>query len=354
MPRHAAGGKSNPESRSERGRPSPIYHFHLPDPEAILPPVTPRWTNFVTLLTAPAALGAVAAYCADWHWIFDLAACFQVQVFGWLALGALILALARKWWRAAAFTAFAALAGSAILPEWTSSDNFPGIGESPPGLRVLSLNLLHSNTKGHFRLLEVVRKLAPDVIWCAEYTPAWRDVFHRNLPAYQHRCEHPKGGPFGVALLSRIPLTSAEIFELGHSWTPACRATLQLPSGEIGLLGVHPPPPGLSYRRTRERDVSLAAIPAALDSLPKDCVVVGDFNATPWNAPFSQLRERAGLSRGTTSSWLPTWPAMLPAPLRVPIDHILTTGDLATNEPKLGAHFGSDHLPLFAVVRARR
>lgn len=314
-------------------------------------PVKARWTNIVTLLTAPAVLGAVAPYCANWHWTIDLLACFPVQSCHWLLVGGATLALGRKWLPASIFATFSVIAAIAIMPGWFAQNNFPDIGESGSRIRVLSLNLLHSNDKGHATVLKVVRELKPDVIWCAEYTSDWQRFFRRELQDFPHRSELARNGSFGAALLSRHPLVLAEMIELGHSWAPACRAVVQLPSGPIGFLGVHAPPPGLSSRRSQERDRGLAAIPLALENLPERRIVCGDFNATPWNASFQKLRADTGLSPGTTTWWLPTWPSSLPAPLRIPIDHVLVAGKLSVEEAQLGAHFHSDHLPLFAVVR---
>jgi endonuclease/exonuclease/phosphatase (EEP) superfamily protein YafD len=114
---------------------------------------------------------------------------------------------------------------------------------------------------------------------------------------------------------------------------------------------VHTPPPGLSSARSDERNRGLAAIPLALENLPERRIVCGDFNATPWNAPFQQLRATTGLAPGTTTTWLPSWPAGLPAFLRIPIDHVLVAGKLSVGEVQLGANVDSDHLPLFAVIR---
>lgn len=310
-----------------------------------------RWTNIVTLLTAPAMVSAVAPFCANWHWTLDLLACFPVQSFGWLLLGGAALAIGRKWLLAGTFATFSLIAVMAMTPGWFAQNNFPDIGESDPRVRVLSLNLLFSNGKGQAKVLEVIRELKPDVIWCAEYTTTWQQFCHRELQDFPHRSELPNRGLFGAALLSRHPFVLAEMIELGHSWTPACRAVVQFPSGPIGFLGVHTPPPGLSRRRVQERDDGLAAIPLALENLPERRIVLGDFNATPWNASFVKMRAVTGLSPGTTTSWLPTWPADLPAALRIPIDHVLVSGKLSVAEARLGAHFDSDHLPLFAVVR---
>ena len=310
-----------------------------------------RWTNLAAALATLAVPSAIAPYCANWHWTLDLLACFPVQAFGVLVVAATALAIGRKWLLAVAFAVFAGIAASATVPGWMAENNSPDSVEKTPEIRLLSLNLLHSNVKGQEQTLEVIRSLAPDLIWMAEYTPLWQKFLSRKLPDYPYRCQQPTFGSFGAALFSRHPLPLAEMIELGHSWTPACRAVVQTPFGPIGVLGIHPPPPGLSFARSDERNRGLAAVPLALQNLPERRIVCGDFNATPWNASLRQLRATTGLSAGTTTSWLPSWPAGLPSILRVPIDHVLVAGKLTVGEAQLGPDIGSDHLPLFAVVR---
>ena len=104
----------------------------------------------------------------------------------------------------------------------------------------------------------------------------------------------------------------------------------------------------------QERDAGLAAIAPLLDALPERKIVLGDFNATPWNDAFVRMRRASGLSIGSTAAWLPSWPAPLPALLRIPIDHVLVGGDLLVTAPRLGPAFGSDHLPLLAAVQIPR
>jgi endonuclease/exonuclease/phosphatase (EEP) superfamily protein YafD len=309
-----------------------------------------RWTHVVTLLCAPAAAGALAPHCATWHWSLDLLACFPVQSFAALLCACAAFLIGRKWLPAAVCAGLATVAGSAILPGWLAPNNYPQSVGNTPQIRVLTLNLLHSNELGGSQALEVIRELAPDLIWCAEFTSSWQKLLSRELPEFPHRCLHPTDSPFGAALYSRYPIEPAAMMPLGHSWTPACRAVVRTPFGPIGFLGVHPPPPGLSHRRTEERNLGLLAIPKALENLPARRIVAGDFNTTPWNASFPQLRAASSLSAGTTTTWLPTWPANLPALLRVPIDHILVAGKLKVASCQLGANFGSDHLPLFAVI----
>ena len=337
--------------RIGKGRARTKARFPTTALAGIVRQVKARWSHVVVMLSVPAALAVIAPHCATWHWSIDLLACFPVQGTLALAVAGAALAIARKWWLAATWSLLAGLGATAILPGWLADNNSPEPVDNPPQIRVLSLNLLHSNIQGQQRTLEVVRELAPELIWCAEYTPAWQQFLSSALPDYPYRCEQANSGSFGAALFSRHPLARAEMLALGHSWAPGCRADVTTPYGVVGFLGVHPPPPGLSQRRTEERNRGLRAIAPALTTLPERRIVCGDYNCTPWNAGFAQLLADANLQPGTSSSWLPSWPADLPAILRVPIDHILVAGKLRVTEARLGANIGSDHLPLFAIVR---
>ena len=311
-----------------------------------------HWTTAVALLALPACLPAVAPWLSGLHWTLDLAACFPVQAIAWLSLAAVTLAIGRKWWLAGGAATFGAIGFLAVAASWGAPDNIPEAVENAPRLRVLALNLLRENTQGHEGAWEVIQQTQPDVIFCGEYTPHWQDFLTSRLAAWPHRCQRADRGHFGVAVFSRFPMT-AEILPLHHSWSPCVRATVTTPLGSLGVLGVHPPPPSFSARRVRERDDGLAAIAARLAPLPPDRIVLGDFNATPWNAPFTAMRAAAHLAPGTTTTWRPTWPAPLPLPLRIPIDHVLTTERLFVEAAHVGASFGSDHLPLLAVIGRR-
>ena len=87
-------------------------------------------------------------------------------------------------------------------------------------------------------------------------------------------------------------------------------------------------------------------------------ILIGDLNTTMWSPWFGRLCAKSGLSsvrRGF--GVLPSWPAPLPAFLRIPIDHCLVSDDLVVTGCRLGSPAGSDHLPLIvdlAVAAAQR
>lgn|GEM_PF-3452628 len=311
----------------------------------------PRWPHAIALLTLPSAAVATAPYLGAAHWVVDLLACFVVQACIALMAATAILAIGRKWTLACATATFAIIAASATVPDWLRKPSASRRSDDSPELRLVAINLLKSNDAGHSQAIQVIQEAAADLVWFAEYTPTWQRVLGEALPELPYRLERLDLGSFGVAMYSRYPFELKELVPGGHVWSPFGRAVIRTPHGPIGVLGVHPPPPQLNRISVSERDRGLAAIPPLLNRLPKRRIVLGDFNATPWNDAFQEMRRRSGLGVGSTAWWLPSWPDPLPACLRVPLDHVLVSGDLSVTRAALGPAFGSDHRPLTATVR---
>jgi endonuclease/exonuclease/phosphatase (EEP) superfamily protein YafD len=289
----------------------------------------------------------VAPFLAWLHWSIDLLACFPVQAMGTLLLAAATLFAARRWRLALPYLAFGLLAALAVVPGWCTGPVAPAPG---PALRLLSLNLLRGNEANAAATLAVVRQSDADVVYCAEATPRWLAALQPLLADYPHHHFAADPGYYGTLLFSRLPLRDAASLPLGVDWAPAVRAVVRTPAGDVGLLAVHTPRPG-NGERAHHRDLALAAIPAALSGLPPQRVVFGDFNTTPWNHAFHRLVQDSGLEPASARGFHATWPAALPWPLRVPIDHVLLGGGLQAVQCTVGASFGSDHLPLAAELR---
>lgn len=322
-------------------------------------------TRIVSVLAMLGGLPALAAFLAGWHWVLDLAANFVVQAFGGLVLAAGVLLALRAYRRAAACATGALLAALAVVPDWLrpgpattdgagpaaatgTTANVPANGAT---VRVLALNLLFGQHGYLAEALAVVQTERPDVIFCCEATPEWTKGLAAALPEHQHRLLADEPGCFGVALFSRLPLRSARTIPLAHAWAPAVQAVIDVGGAPFGLLGVHTPPPGGSAHRCLLRDQALAAIPAAVRELPAAHLVIGDHNATPWTPALRALTANGALRPATFDRWRPSWPVQLPLPLRIPIDHAFVGPGLEVLDAHTGAPFGSDHLPLCAVVR---
>ena len=123
-------------------------------------------------------------------------------------------------------------------------------------------------------------------------------------------------------------------------------------SEPIRLALLHPAVPstsGLAARHERFLSLAGASIRAA-----KSGIVLGDLNTTPWSAGYRELLEEAGLEDTREGYGLQTtWPSFLPAALRIPVDHVLVTPDLAAADRQVGPEVGSDHLPVWVELAAR-
>jgi endonuclease/exonuclease/phosphatase (EEP) superfamily protein YafD len=109
---------------------------------------------------------------------------------------------------------------------------------------------------------------------------------------------------------------------------------------------------GLAARR----DAHLAALGDAVGAVAGPRLLVGDLNVVPWAPAFRDLARRGGLIDARLGQRLSTgtWPAGLPALLRVPIDHALASPDLPVTHLEVGPAYGSDHRPLRVEVALPR
>lgn len=311
-----------------------------------------RATNLVVLAALPFALAPLlATFGASW-WAFDLLAHFPMYGALVAALAAGILGAARRWRWALAFAVAVPLPLARIWPCWFGA---PPAAAAPPRsgathqLRVVAANLLAGN-RCVADIAPWIAATSPDFVALAEVTPeAWEEL--KPLRSrFAHEIGRPQVGTFGIALLSNLPLRDGRATGLGFPWAPAIAAIVTTDAGDVGVLCVHLPRPG-GPGRCAERDRALADLPQLLASLPRPCVAMGDFNATPWSAPFAAMLERTGLVDSLTGQgWQGSWPTSLPSLLRIPIDHVLVSPGLGIAARALGPHYGSDHLPVFAEL----
>jgi endonuclease/exonuclease/phosphatase (EEP) superfamily protein YafD len=100
----------------------------------------------------------------------------------------------------------------------------------------------------------------------------------------------------------------------------------------------------------RQRD-QYAAISDVLNKIGGPLLVMGDFNSTPWSYALRGFVSGNGLVRHTHNLltfpmrwwYADGWNDTLPF---LPLDHVMTRGDIAVHELHLGGRTGSDHLPL--------
>lgn len=297
----------------------------------------------------PLLAATLGGFCGDWHWGLDLLSHFR-----WYYLVAAAGGLAIAVVRGGGIGACAALAAALALNAWTmlpywlpaAQPASPAAGAAAEPVSVISLNVLrfnHDTTPA----IDYLRRRSADVVAVLEVSPEWGQALDALADIYPHRLMEPRPDNFGVALLSRWPLVEPTIVDFGDTGYPSAVADIDRPAGRFRCIAVHPYPP---YSRSSSQMLvrSLHAAGAAAARAPVPCIVVGDFNATPWSAGFrafaagSGLRDTA-LGRGVQ----PTWNARRPF-VRIPIDHIFAPPAATVVRRTIGPDVGSDHFPVEA------
>ncbi|GAB4411507.1 MAG: hypothetical protein OHK0039_16690 [Bacteroidia bacterium] len=267
-----------------------------------------------------------------------------------LALSSAVTLLLAALLRLRLAVAVAALAllidAAAIVPLWLPAD--PPAADGPT-LHLLSFNVLRFN-KRYDATRAYIRREAPDLVLLFETTYDWSNALLPLHEDYPYRYEACQWGYFGIVLLSRYPLDTAELHFPLPSEIPVLRAVVQTPGGPLGLLAVHPPsPPDADEHRARDR--LLAALPTLAAPLPPDRLIVGDLNTTSFSPVFGQLLRATGLrdSRqgyGVQSTFPSRW-----VPLGITLDHVLHSPGMAVADRSVGPALGSDHRPVSVRLR---
>jgi len=151
---------------------------------------------------------------------------------------------------------------------------------------------------------------------------------------------HPEKGTWGIAMLSRVPVSATATLDLGQlRRDPARRGAIavevELDGRPLRIIGTH-----LSHL-SHGSLVQLRALHRLITAPGTPAVLAGDMNM--WGPPLSALLP--GWSRVVRGR---TWPSWRPV---AQLDHILVTSGVKTLGPgRVVAVRGSDHLPVRARV----
>ncbi|MDP2316245.1 MAG: endonuclease/exonuclease/phosphatase family protein [Pseudomonadota bacterium] len=239
-----------------------------------------------------------------------------------------------------------------LLAPWLPRTPPPACG---PALSVLSANLLMVHP-APAALAEEVFAADVDVVLLQELSPLWEAVLDdRGLfLGWPEGWRVVREDSFGSAILSRLPLDSAE--ELDVTGLPQTHATITWDGRTIALFNVHTLPPRTSEYAALHReglDV-VAAWVHAHAAAGEAFVLGGDLNAAPYSRFFRDIAgvaddawDLAGHGFGFT------WPnGIFPLP-PTRLDHVIVSRDLTVTNVTVGIGDGSDHRPLRVEVAAR-
>lgn len=294
----------------------------------------------LALVSGPLAI-ALSALAGLGHRGPDLLAQFVAPAMpATLVLAALFLLVRRPGW----FAAAAGVAGLLFLsawPQWFPARTLPEPGA--PEVRLYSANLWARN--GDVEAIAAsVAEADADIVVLIELGDAPAARLDEVLQRYPHRVATPRvdraSGAARSVIASRYPLS---VIPDRPDGLHAVGAVAQTPLGPVNVLGVHltRPWPFQEQWGQISQTMALTAIRRALDG---PVIVAGDFNSVSSARIGRQMKAEAGLL--PAPGFPGTWPAALPAPLGVTIDHVWRSPDLAVISRRLGRPTGSDHRPV--------
>lgn len=287
------------------------------------------------------ALVALLTICSFWQRPYPmvLVSPFRFQLTGaLLAFGlplSFLVSHPKRW----VFTALPLAVGMTFLPYLRAEARVASTSET----LTMALANVYSGNQDLSRLKAWVEQEQPDVLALLEVTESHRSQIE-SLP-YSHKLIHPRASNFGLALLCRTPPSKIVILEED---TPFPSILASWP--DYRILVTHPIPPISPEART-VGDAQVKRLASTLAHDSPSLVVMGDLNATGWDARLEPLLD-AGLKEGRLGHGrLPTWPVGRPV-MAIPLDHILLPLSWEIESCRTGPDIGSDHYPL--LVKAGR
>jgi endonuclease/exonuclease/phosphatase (EEP) superfamily protein YafD len=212
-------------------------------------------------------------------------------------------------------------------------------------LRVLFAHLDRTSAD-YDAVASLVRKEDPDLVVFNEVSREWLAGLDPLNAAYPHRVAVPRDDEHGLAIYSQLPLSETVSPTLGTLGLPAIATRAMLDDIPITMITAHPPMPmtgDLAAERNRQFD-ELATLARSRQA---PAILCGDLSTSPWSPFFVDLLDGTGLlnsrqGHGLEATWNASWPRLM----TLPIDHCLTSPDIAVLALRRGPRVGSDHLPL--------
>lgn len=302
-------------------------------------------------LAAVAQLGKTVPY-------LDITIHFALQLC-WAGAMLTIAALLLRRWRHAVVAATLVLWQVWLV--WPASST-PAIAPAAPGvkLRVVELNAWYWN-KNSADIVAYLNSSNADVIGLVEVSPELRAGLAPLYARYPYHADCVTTDPHcEEMLLSRWPIDQVSAERVDGLLPLVVSARLHLAADITVDVAVSHlirpliwwgPPKGSRYLPNTAPTIQAeqaARLAKRLGQLGPDAIFLGDLNATPWSPLLVALRQ-AG-SWQTETEIVPSWPSWGSAPLRLPIDHVLTRGKVELTGLASGPILSSDHLPLEADI----
>lgn len=290
------------------------------------------------LLTLALASLLVFRFATELSWVFAASLLFwHYFAFSVLIIGGLS-AIFLKRWRVPLIVISSAVIASYFVP--LVSDTLKNPSHKDRAIyKVISYNWLYSGSDRSDFYAWLAQE-DPDILSIQEFNK--KDL--GPLLASQPRAYFVSETSDDVVILSRYPLSEDKLEKV--SSTRLVSVTAALPSGAIRVFGVHAPTLR-DIDLLTQRNSYLAKIPELIEGADKPRLVMGDFNATPWEPLVVRLKSKAGLHEAPRFVPLPTRMAVRrQLDVGSPIDHIMVSSTIHLRRCRTGPLMASDHRPL--------
>ncbi len=307
----------------------------------------PRKVSLFGLLKAAAALTVLFSVLTGFdipHHSVQLFSHFRLQYLVASILLIVVFIFLRNYVFVGALTIVAAFNTSLVLP-WYIAD-VDDVSGAP--IKIIHANVHSSNTE-YDRLINFVRTENPDIFFLQEVSAAWVTGTSVLQSEYPYSYTEPRSGNFGIAVFSKIPFDSIAHVDSPPFDYPTIVATATFNTERITLISSHPTIP-LGRVLFAARNEQLISITELVEQASGEVVLIGDFNASIWDAHLRQLEQQTGLNNVRRGfGVVATWPTFFPIAM-IPIDHALVSAGISVLDVRAGEGIGSDHLPLIVTI----
>ncbi len=269
------------------------------------------WRPVLRLMAILAILPVMLGQAGRFYPLLDN---FNALLVPALILLCLLLALCffRRDWLAGAIVAAGLLTGTIqLMVSLTSFPNMTGVGR----LRVVTLSTWHANPDPA-ALARAIEAQAPDILLLQETNGTAAAMADTVLSGYFRLKSCPQE-QCSEMIISRWPLRRiAAPDAVGRKLPDILAARVDAPFGPLHVINVHLPRPARDMA-IPFRDELIAMVSHIDDGR---LIMAGDFNLGTGSLALADLARRSGLRR--IEGFIPTYPANLPIPAFIAIDHI--------------------------------
>lgn len=303
------------------------------------------FTFAVGYLALALVVASVVGFAGSFFWLFDLCNNFRIQYLVLSLLGLGLALILRSRILLGTFAGVAVCHLVFIAPLYFAPSGDAGEGMVSRKISVMSYNAWVKNDDWE-SIRSVLEEEESAIIYLTELHPA----VQAQLKGLRNEFHIFSDKSDAILVRRDAGLHPQLIGGFAVNTFPGMVVFMEFENVELLFLGIHPVAP-LSGGAAGRRDESFDRIASYLERFDELMIVAGDFNATPWSAPFRSLQERTGLVNSQAGFGLQTtWPSYPESSfnraLRIPIDHCLHSPTIKTLSRSVGDAGKSNHHPI--------